>query len=141
MSRYIPKALKQQVRIADRGRCCYCLTAEWISGIILAFDHIYPRSQGGQTCFENVCLACRSCNEFKSNSITAIDPLTKQKVALFHPRQQAWSDHFTWNTAGTHIIGFTACGRATIVALQMNNTAILVARKRWVTVGWHPPTD
>ena len=30
-------------------------------------------------------------------------------------------------------------GRATIVALNMNNAVIVYARRRWVSVGWHPP--
>jgi hypothetical protein len=37
-----------------------------------------------------------------------------------------------------HILGLTAVGRATILALNMNNTVIEDARRRWVSVGWHP---
>ena len=36
-------------------------------------------------------------------------------------------------------MGLTAVGRATIVALNMNNAVIVYARRRWVSVGWHPP--
>jgi len=42
-------------------------------------------------------------------------------VSLFNPRNQEWKEHFTWNQEGTEIMGITACGRATIVALRLNN--------------------
>ncbi|UIE40534.1 HNH endonuclease [Leptodesmis sichuanensis] len=46
------------------------------NGIPLSFDHILPRSHGGTTTFENVCLACRSCNEFKiKQAITEAAPI------------------------------------------------------------------
>ncbi|GAB4193000.1 MAG: hypothetical protein Fur006_37790 [Coleofasciculaceae cyanobacterium] len=51
----------------------------------MTHDRIYPRSKGGETTFENVCLACRSCNEFKADSTEAIDPLTGETVSLFNP--------------------------------------------------------
>jgi hypothetical protein len=76
--------------------------------------------------FDNLCCACRSCNEFKGKAITAHDPLTGEVVPLFHPRSQMWSDHFAWNAPATHLIGLTAIGRATVVALNMNNEVISV---------------
>ena len=45
-----------------------------------------------------------------------------------------------WEQAGIHLIGLTATGRATVVALDMNNPLILFARRRWVNAGWHPPS-
>jgi hypothetical protein len=62
-------------------------------------------------------------------------------VRLFNPRRQHWSEHFAWSDDGTLIIGLTPCSRATIEALQMNNPRIVYTRRRWVSVGWHPPTD
>ncbi len=67
------------------------------------------------------------------------DPLTGETVRLFHPRQQRWTDHFTWDVTGTRIIGLTAAGRVTVIALRMNNEVIIDARQNWVSVGWHPP--
>ncbi|MEP0960019.1 HNH endonuclease [Leptolyngbya sp. FACHB-1515] len=60
----------------------------------MSFDHIHPQSKGGATSFENVCLACRSCNEYKSDSTEGQDPLTGEVVPLFNPRMQQWSEHF-----------------------------------------------
>jgi len=109
------------------------------SGIPLAVDHILPRMLGGATTFENVCLACRPCNEFKSVLTEAVDPLTGELTPLFHPRQQSWKDHFGWSEDGSRVEGKTAVGRATVLVLQMNRTIIVVARRRWVSAGWHPP--
>ncbi|WP_035991647.1 HNH endonuclease [Leptolyngbya sp. KIOST-1] len=130
---YQPAHFQPQIRKSHRDRCCYCKTSEALSGIRMAFDHIHPRSKGGETCFENVCLACRSCNEFKANSTTGQDLLTQQIEPLFNPRLQDWHQHFAWSDDGTRVEGVTA--RAPVLALQMNNAAILAARKRWVSVG------
>ena len=107
----------------------------------MTHDHIQPVSKGGQTNFENICLACRSCNEFKGDSTEAVDPLIGETVPLFNPRTQKQSDHFAWSPDGTKVEGLTVIGRATIVRRRMNNPVIIVARRRWVISGWHPPTD
>jgi hypothetical protein len=38
-----------------------------------------------------------------------------------------------------HIEGLTTIGRATVIALRMNNAVIVATRKRWFSIGWHPP--
>lgn len=139
MSTYIPETLKNKILDSDQRRCCYCLTTEANSGIPMTYDHIQPLSKGGKTNFENLCLACRSCNEFKSDSTEAIDPLTEETVQIFNPRIQTWSNHFTWSPDSTKVEGLTAIGRATIVSLKINNPVITFARRRWMVSGWHPP--
>lgn len=141
MSVYIPVSLRTQIQETDRRRCCYCLTAEENSGIAMAFDHIHPRSKRGETSFENVCLACRSCNEYKSDITEAQDPLTGEIVPLFNPRIQKWNNHFCWSADSTRVEGKTAIGRVRVIVLQMNNSAIVAARRRWASAGWHPPVD
>jgi HNH endonuclease len=141
MSAYISASLREQVRQTDRAQCSYCQTQEANSGIPLSFDHILPRSKGGETTFDNLCLACRPCNEFKSNFTEGINLLTGMNVGLFNPRSQKWADHFEWSEDGTKIEGKTSTGRATVVTLRMNHTAIVAARRRWVFSGWHPPKD
>lgn len=141
MSAYIPDGLRSQIQQADRQSCCYCLTTEANSGIPMTFDHIQPRSKSGATSFENVCLACRTCNEYKSDSTEAEDPLTGEVVSLFNPRTQQWSEHFTWSPDVTRVEGVTAVGRATVAALRMNNPVVAAARYRWAINGWHPPQD
>lgn len=69
----------------------------------------------------------------------SVDSLTGEMSPLFHPRQQRWDEHFEWDSSGMRIVGLTAVGRATVVALNMNNAVIIAARWRWASVGWHPP--
>lgn len=123
------------------GNCCeYCLShQDYIMGR-LQVDRILPVAKGGGDELENLCLACELCNQYKWTKTEFNDPQTGQSIALFNPRQQQWSDHFQWSDDGTEIIGLTACGRATVAALQLNNSLAVVVRRNWVRAGWHPPT-
>jgi hypothetical protein len=115
---------------ADNRHCAYCYTTEANTGQPMTVDHVMPQAQGGETIFENLCFACRRCNEFKSSATHAYDPLTGEEVELFHPRRQSWFDHFQWDEARILVIGLTAVGRATTVALNLNNSVIVDARRR-----------
>jgi hypothetical protein len=139
MSAYLSVELRRLLEKADDGQCVYGQTRVENTGQALTTDHIQPVASGGETEFSNLCRACRSCNEAKGDQTQAIDPLTGETVPLYHPRQDRWGDHFAWDQTGTRIFGLTAIGRATIIALDMNNVLILFARRRWVNAGWHPP--
>jgi len=139
MSEYITADLRRQV--AARDRYAYCQTSEANSGIPMTIDHIIPIAVGGPTTLDNLCLACRSCNEAKGKRTIAVDFLSGQDCALFKPLEQNWNDHFTWSPDGVEIEAKTPIGRATIAALRMNNPVICAARRRWVLSGWHPPKD
>src|SRR5690349_4634013 len=97
MPAYVSEALSARVAAADHQRCAYCLTGEAITGLPLTIDHIQPTALGGETTFDNLCLACRSYNEFKASRNSGIDPLTGNEMPLFHPRRQRWNEHFAWN--------------------------------------------
>ncbi|HEY9634669.1 MAG TPA: hypothetical protein V6D14_14750 [Coleofasciculaceae cyanobacterium] len=56
-------------------------------------------------------------------------------------RQQKWSRHLVWSDNGSRLAGLTACGRATVLALQLNNSYAVTVRQAWVSAGWHPPTE
>jgi hypothetical protein len=107
----------------------------------MELDHLIPVSLGGPTVEENLWLACSLCNDHKSDRIAALDPLSGELVRLFDPRRQLWSEHFAWTAGGDRIVGQTAVGRATVVALNLNRPALVTARRAWVAVGWHPPLD
>jgi hypothetical protein len=141
MKVYLSALLREQIARHGKHRCAYCLRTEELAGMPMAIDHIVPSAAGGTDTEENLCLACRRCNEFKGAQTHAGDPETGHTVRLFNPCQQKWNEHFQWSEDGTEIIGKTACGRATINALRMNNPEILVARRLWVSVGWWPPDD
>lgn len=48
-------------------------------------------------------------------------------------------DHFAWANGGTHIVGLTPTGRATVLALRLNNDLVVEARILWIARQWHPP--
>lgn len=142
MSRpYVSAQLTAQV-LADAGhRCGYCRSDERLTGSALSIEHIVPIAGGGQTDRENLWRSCRDCNERKGVQRAARDPESGERVSLYNPRAQRWSEHFRWSDDGLFIVGVTTVGRATIEALNLNRPHQLVARQRWVLVGWHPPND
>jgi len=136
---YVSKTTRAKVAAAAHYRCEYCQTAQEISGAPMNIEHIIPLARSGSSRANNLCLACAWCNSYKWAKTSGIDPQSKVDVALFHPRQQKWQEHFQWSKDGIYIIGLTAVGRATVDALKMNNEFIVPARQHWVEAGWHPP--
>ncbi len=68
-----------------------------------------------------------------------IDTVTGESIALFHPHQQRWQDHFHWSSDTTILIGRTATGVVTIDTLRMNRPELLRLRRLWVRMGEFPP--
>lgn len=137
----IPDAVRARVRTQAGNRCGYCLARQEYVPWLLEIEHIVPIAKGGTDNEENLWLACRSCNLFKRDQTHARDPLTGRRVPLFNPRKQRWNRHFRWSEDSVFIIGRTACGRATIVALNLNNLVAVTVRRNWIAAGWHPPED
>jgi hypothetical protein len=135
----IPKALRQRIIHVAHGRCEYCLTSQVMTLATFHLDHIIPKSAGGTTTFENLCLSCPFCNQFKHGVLRARDTDTGRLVRLFNPRRDQWRTHFRWSDDGTQIIGWTARGRVTVAVLRLNNPIALQARSFWVASGIHPP--
>lgn len=141
MSTKLAATLRRRLIAADDHCCAYCQTCSANTGQPLTLDHILPTSQGGGSTFDNLCFACRQCNEFKGAHRSGVDPLTGTSVPLFHPRHDHWAEHFTWDGSNSRIVGVTSIGRATVIALNLNNNVVVQARRRWVAVGWHPPQE
>jgi hypothetical protein len=139
MKVYIAVDLQRQVREHFGDCCAYCRTAEHLTVTTFEFEHIIPRSADGPTAFDNLCLSCPSCNRYKSDHQSAVDPETQEIVDLFLPHRHGWAEHFAWTDDGTEIRGLTATGRATIVALRMNRPQMLRVRRMWVAMKEHPP--
>jgi hypothetical protein len=132
---------RRRIAEASRFRCSYCLISQRIIGPLLELEHIIPISRGGTDDDHNLRLACPLCNRHKSHRIEATNPETGALVPLFHPRTDVWSGHFAWSDSGTRLVGRTAKGRATIVALNMNRSDAVLVRGLWARAGWHPPPD
>jgi hypothetical protein len=137
----IKKELDEKIRLQAKNRCGYCLNPQELIPYKLEIEHIFPRALGGESIEENLWLACRECNVHKAAKTDAIDKLTDKTVKLFNPRLQIWNEHFEFSKYTSEIIGKTACGRATVESLQMNNFYQITARSIWVEMNKYPPKD
>jgi hypothetical protein len=100
-------------------------------------DHIVAASHGGRTVAANLCWACYYCNLYKGTNLSGVDPTTRRRTWLFHPRRQKWSRHFRW--AGAVLVGRTSVGRATIEVLRINSAEYVEARESLIAEGVFPP--
>jgi hypothetical protein len=137
----ISEAVRARVRASAQDRCGYCQSLQKYVLGILEIEHIIPKAAGGSDEEENLWLACRLCNSYKGVQTQGQDPESDRNVKLFNPRLQEWTSHFTWINNGTHIEGITDCGRATVIAMQLNNPYAVPVRQAWISAGWHPPTE
>lgn len=137
----ISETLKAKIRASAGNKCGYCRSLQMYVLGMLEIEHIIPKAKGGTDDEENLWLACRLCNNYKGTQTDATDPVTNKKVKLFNPRKQKWSQHFEWSLDGAQIIGTTDIGRATVIALQLNNIISVTVRQQWVLAGWHPPIE
>ena len=113
-------ATRTTVRLRAGHRREYCgLTQDQSPLAALQVEHIIPKKHGGGDDLENLALACIDCNLHKGPNIAGLDPETGALTALFHPRQQLWSEHFEWQ--GVFIVGQTAIGRTTVQVLNLNS--------------------
>ena len=137
-ARALPDAVRQAVRERSDYRCGYCLAPEALLYATLRIDHILPRAAGGSDEEDNLWASCDPCNLHKADKTTGTDPDTGQSVPLFNPATQHWTEHFMLDADHATILGLTPIGRATVVALKLNNPDVLALRRRWASVGWYP---
>ena len=103
------------------GLCEYCHAQEHWQFVRFTIDHVVPRSAEGSDEAENLALACRNCNERRSDRCEAPDPESGHKAPLFNPRADHWNDHFAWDATRTRVVGLTPAGRATVSLLDFND--------------------
>lgn len=138
--RHIPNELDRRIRDAAHNRCGYCLSPQHLVMARLEIEHILPLVNGGSDDEGNLWLSCPLCNRAKSDKVNAVDPVTGVLVSLFNPRTQIWSEHFVWSADGLRVVGRTATGRATVVALHLDDDPDAIeVRSYWIVAGWHPP--
>ena len=126
--------------VAQRAlnQCEYCKAPEAIFNFPFEVEHITPPRHGGTNSHENLALACRSCNLYKSDFLLFQDPVSLDTVRLFHPRIDRWQDHFACNFELGSIDALTPTGRATVACLRMNSDHQLSARLQWFRLGLFP---
>ena len=131
---------QQRRWVIDRAKgCCeYCVSQMKFATQSFSVEHILPRARGDSSDLENLALSCQGCNNRKFTKTEGFDPLTKQTVPLFHPREQRWHDHFTWNEDYTIVIGVTPTGRATVNELYLNRSGVINLRRVLFASGEHP---
>lgn len=124
--------LRRVICARAAGRCEYCRIPE-LRPLLQRFhvEHVIARNHGGTDNLDNLAWACQRCNELKGPNLGSIDPDSRQKVWLFHPRQNVWEDHF--EIQGLRIEGRTPVGRTTAWLLELNSEERLKWR-RYLTV-------
>jgi hypothetical protein len=116
------------------------MEAKFVYGT-MEIDHLTPKNAGGTDDEENLWVACSHCNTFKGAKVDALDALTGEQAPLFNPRLQNWHEHFRLAADGGEIVGLTPCGRATVVALAVNDSILVQIRQRLFKRGEYPPAE
>jgi hypothetical protein len=131
----------QRTEVMERahGCCEYCYAQESYSPDSFSVEHIIPLSKNGTSASDNLAYACQGCNNRKYTSTEAIDPVSGLMVALYHPREQFWNEHFAWNEDCTLVLGLTPTGRVTVEKLQLNRPGLVNLRRILFTLNEHPP--
>lgn len=125
---------RRRVRERAGQRREYCLLPRSAAPFLrFHIEHILAQQHVRDNRPENLCLACPHCYLHKGPNVASIDPESGEIVALFHPRTQAWSDHFELD--GARIKGRTATGRATVRLLRMNDHEQLLIRSSLIADG------
>jgi 5-methylcytosine-specific restriction endonuclease McrA len=139
MPEHVNAALRRLVRARAQGRCEYCLTPEAYAPEAFSVEHILPRSKRGASTADNLALSCQGCNNHKFTRTRAVDAVTELTVALYHPRQQTWQEHFAWLPDARRLVGLSPTGRATVEMLRLNRPGLMGLREALIAIGVHPP--
>jgi HNH endonuclease len=137
--RKISEVVQLQVRQRANFLCEFCHACEKWQYVRFTVDHTVPFSLGGTDRLENLALACFHCNRQKTNRSMVLEADSGIEVALFNPRRDVWNEHFMWSADRLRIVGVSAIGRVTVVALDLNRERVIAIRQADLDVGRHPP--
>jgi hypothetical protein len=73
------------------------------------------------------------CNHAKGPNVASFDPETGDLTPLYHPRRDAWGDHF--EIVDGEILGKTAIGRVTVRLLKFNADPRVNLRRELIEAG------
>ena len=82
------KFSRQNVLARDKFQCQYC--GAHGRDVVLTFDHVVPRSQGGRTEWENIVMACQACNARKAD----LTPVEAGMFLRIQPVRPTWVPTF-----------------------------------------------
>jgi hypothetical protein len=131
MSR-VPAKLASQVRTRAADRCEYCRLPAIASQASFEVEHIIPLKHEGSTELGNLAYACMHCNRHKGSNVSGIRLPDGKLVRLFHPRRDAWDDHF--RVRDGFLVGRTQVAKITIQVLLMNDPNQVMLRQLWYRV-------
>ena len=131
------KSRRRLVWERAHGCCEYCQISQAYCILPHEIDHIRAKKHHGGHSLENTCVACAHCNAAKGPNAAGYDPETDELVPLFNPRQEMWTEHFSWN--GPELVGKSAVGRATIDVLNINDPICVEQRRYLNKAGLMPP--
>ena len=129
--------LEQLVWRRANGLCEYCRMPQAVHPWPFQIDHIIAQQHHGETVPENLALSCLRCNSHKGPNLSGYDWMTNEVVRLFHPRRDAWDEHFVWD--GPRLRGRTQIGRVTIDVLTINDPSYVELRESLIAEGLFPP--
>ncbi len=133
----LPQRLIRHVWQRADSYCEYCQLHQKFDLLPHHVDHVVARKHEGPDTEDNLALACVNCSLAKGSNIAGRDSRTGQVIPLFHPRTQAWNDHFRWH--GPLVVGRSNIGRATVAVLNMNRPDRVALRKMLIADGTFPP--
>jgi hypothetical protein len=132
--------LRRIVAVRAEGLCEYCLIHEDDTVFGCHVDHIISLKHGGPTHAGNLAMACVFCNRAKGSDIGSVldpdEPTTF--VRLFHPRHDAWTEHFVLGEDGVTLLPRTDVGAVTVRLLGFNVAQRLLERAALAAVGRYP---
>ena len=129
-------AIVERVWTRAERRCEYCGMPQLYDELRFEIDHIIAIQHGGKTTLGNLALACFADNHHKGPHLAGLDPKTRRRVWLYHPRRHKWVRHFRWE--GPILAGRTAVGRATIAVLAINSPHRVRLRMQLIAEGVFP---
>lgn len=94
------------VFLRDRFKCQYC--GKRFPSQQLTFDHVVPRSKGGQTAWDNIVAACEGCNSEKDHHLmkplrwpqqpTVGELMAARKAFPPNYLHESWMDYLYWDS-------------------------------------------
>lgn len=129
-------ALRNAIRTRAKERCEYCLLHQDDAGFPHEVDHIISRKHRGTNDLDNLAFAGYLCNRYKGSDIASIHRPTAKLVQLFHPRRDAWTEHF--RIAGPVIEPKSEIAFVTIELLRFNVAPRVIERKLLQSLSRYP---